>query len=222
MTRPRILINFAITADGKTSTVSKDPAHFTSKADLRRLLEIRKRADAILVGRATLEADQMTMTIPAELDPRRQPRRCVVSRSGGFDPGHKLFHSDGGPIHLLATEPGADFDAGPFQRLGATVHTGSLPDFLHRLRTEHEIRTLLCEGGGSLVRSLAELDAIDEINLTFAGHTLYGGQGAPTLMGTVPDYLPRSLEFELAHFEPQADGELFLTYTRDGNSARRP
>ena len=45
MTRPTVLINFAISADGKISTVNKDPAHFTSTRDLQRLLKIRGRAD---------------------------------------------------------------------------------------------------------------------------------------------------------------------------------
>ena len=63
MTRPTILVNFAISADGKISTVNKDPSQFTSAQDHQRLLEIRKRADALLVGRTTLEADNMSMTL---------------------------------------------------------------------------------------------------------------------------------------------------------------
>ena len=214
MTRPRILLNFAITADGKTSTRAKDPARFTSKLDLHRLLEIRKRADAILVGRGTLEADEMSLTIPPELKPSRQPLRCVVSRSGGFDLKHKVFNSQGGAIHLLVTEAAPDYDPVPCESAGATVHTASLPDFLHRLRTEYNVRTLLCEGGGSLVRALAELDVLDEINLTFAGHTLIGGAEAPTLTGALGEHLPASLHFKLTQFEPLENGECFLSYQR--------
>ena len=80
MSRPTIVINFAITADGKVSTVNKDPAHFTSKADLQRLLSIRTKADAILVGRGTLEADQMSMTIPPELKPTSSLPASVARR----------------------------------------------------------------------------------------------------------------------------------------------
>lgn len=210
----RILLNFAITADGKTSTVRKDPAHFTSKADLHRLLLIRKRADAILVGRGTLEADEMSMTIPPEMKPKKQPLRCVVSRSGKFDLDHKLFHSVGGAIHLLVTDPPDDFDPTPLDDAGATVHTGSLADSLHTLHEKHGVETLLCEGGGSLVRALAELGRIDEVNLTWAGHTLFGGAEAPTITGVPGVHLPKSLEFELTTCEPQENGEVFLTYER--------
>jgi len=214
MTRPRILINFAITADGKTSTRSKDPAHFTSKLDLHRLLEIRKQADAILVGRGTLEADAMSMTIPAELKPARQPLRCIVSRSGAFDLSHKVFNSQGGTVHLLVTDPPADYNPLPYESAGAVVHQCPLPDFLHRLRTEYNIATLLCEGGGSLVRALAELDAIDEANLTWAAHTIFGGSEAPTITGALGPHFPATLHFALTHFEPLDNGECFLTYER--------
>lgn len=212
--RPRVLVNFAITADGKVSTVNKDPAHFTSKRDLQRLLAIRKRADALLVGRGTLEADQMSMTIPAELDPPRQPLRCIVSRGGSFDLQHKVFRSPGGAIHLLATAPAAGFDPAPYRAAGASVHTSDLATFLATLTTDLGVQTLLCEGGGSLVRALADLDAIDEINLTFAGHTLFGGADAPTITGLPGPHLPASLPFELSHFEPLPNGECFLTYHR--------
>lgn len=214
MTRPTVLINFAITADGKVSTVNKDPAHFTSKADLNRLLMIRKRADAVLVGRGTLEADNMSITIPSELNPVRQPLRCIVSRSGKFDLAHKVFHTEGGAIHLLATEPAPDYDPSSYEAVGAIVHRGPLVAFLSTLRSQHGVEILLCEGGGTLVRALSELDAIDEVNLTFAGHTLFGGADAPTITGHLAPHLPAALEFELTHFEPLDNGECFLTYRR--------
>jgi riboflavin-specific deaminase-like protein len=215
MTRPTVLLNFAITADGKISTVSKEPARFTSKADLRRLHQIRMRADAVLVGRGTLEADQMTITVPAEFRPTRQPLRCIVSSAGTFDLGHKVFHTPGGAVHLLVTEAPADYNASRYEAAGACVHRQSLAGFLATLADIFGVETLLCEGGGTLARALAELDAIDEINLTWAGHTLSGGADAPTITGHLGPHLSPSLQFELTHFEPLDNGECFLTYQRN-------
>lgn len=220
MTRPKVLINFAVTIDGKVSTVSKDPAHFTSKADLYRLLSIRTRADAILVGRGTLEADSMSMIIPGELKPTRQPLRCVASRTGKFDLAHKIFHTPGGAIHLLATDAPENYDPTSYRTAGAVVHQSSLGTFLHELATSHGVETLLCEGGGTLVRALAELDALDEVYLTVAGHTLFGGAGAPTITGIPSDHLPASLEFDLQECEPLDNGECFLTYRRKQATAK--
>jgi riboflavin biosynthesis pyrimidine reductase len=199
---PRLSLNLALSADGKISSVARRPSGWTSKEDHARLLELRKGADALLVGRGTLEADRMTMKTPGD------PWRCVVSRSGRFDPAHPLFHAPGGPVHLLVTEgvaPGIP---------GTTVHTGSLAGFLETLAAAG-IGRVHCEGGGELVFALAELDAIDEIHLTWAGHTVFGGRDAPTLSGTPGSFLPVSREYELTGFEPRPEsGECFLSYRR--------
>lgn len=202
MTFPQISINLALSADGKISSVARRPSGWTSKEDHARLLELRKGADALLVGRGTLDADRMTMKAPGD------PWRCVVSRSGRFDPAHPLFHSSGGPVHLLVT-------AGePPEIAGATVHAGSLAGFLETLAAGG-IRRVHCEGGGELVFALAELDAIDEIHLTLAGHTLFGGRAAPTLSGVLGGFLPATREYELTGFEPHPEtGECFLSYRR--------
>ncbi|MDG2401301.1 MAG: dihydropteroate synthase [Akkermansiaceae bacterium] len=197
----RIILNLAISADGKISTTRNSPAHFTSKADLERLLEIRKQADAILVGRTTLEADQMTMTTEGS-----KPWRCVISKEGNFDENHPFFHTDGGPRHLVISSDAKT------PELPATIHRTDLSGFLKKLRNNPDITTLLCEGGGSLARQLFELDLIDEINLTWAPHTLFGGEDAPTITGLPGDFLPSSRHYELAKMTIQQNNEVFLTY----------
>jgi 2,5-diamino-6-(ribosylamino)-4(3H)-pyrimidinone 5'-phosphate reductase len=200
--RPHLSINFALSADGKISSVAKRPSGWTSPDDHARLLELRKDADALLVGRGTLAADRMTLKAPQD------PRRCVVSRSGNFDPAHPLFHTPGGPVHLLATEGTCRAIA------GATLHHGSLASFLEDLDSLG-VRRVHCEGGGELVFALLEFDAVDEIHLTWAGHTLFGGREAPTLSGVPGDFLPSSREFELTDFDPRPEtGECFLSYRR--------
>ncbi len=196
-----IILNMAISADGKISTSGNSPSHFTSKNDLEHLLEIRKRADAILVGRRTLEADQMTMTVEG-----KRPWRCVISERGIFDPTHPFFSSEGGERHLIL---GKDAET---PQLPATIHHATLGDFLETLRTNPDINTLLCEGGGNLARELFELDLVDEINLTWAPHTLLGGKEAPTLTGLPGDFLPNSLQYQLTQVTPGAENEFFLSY----------
>lgn len=205
MLRPRISTNLAISADGKISSSPPRPSGWTSRDDHARLLELRGNADAILVGRGTLESDRMTLTVPNQ---PKQPLRCIVSRSGKLDPGHPVFASPGGDIHLLVT--GESEGLSP---PGVTLHHQTLLGFLQTLATEYHVQQLHCEGGGQLIRVLAELDVIDEFHLTLAGHTLFGGFAASTATGIPAEYLPKSLAFDITRFEPQA-GECFLSYTR--------
>ncbi len=208
MRRPRVSTNLAISADGKISSVKRIPSGWTSDEDHRRFLKHREIADALLVGRGTLEADNMTMKAPGN------PLRCVVSGSGKFDPAHPLFSTDGGAIHLLVT--GSDtVDLPPDLLNAVTLHRLTLPEFLEILATEHQVARLHCEGGGQLIRALAEIDAIDEFHLTIAGHTLFGGRESPTATGIPDDFLPASRRFEISDFQPRPDlGECFLSYVR--------
>lgn len=209
---PRISLNFAISADGKIAGAGRPGGAWTSPTDRTRLSELRCGADALLVGRGTLEADQMTLTVPARLNPSRQPLRCIISRHGRLDPHHKIFSTPGGPIHLLITDTPASSHL-PADL--ATIHHGTLPEFLAILRRNHGVAHLHCEGGGQLARALFELDLVATIHLTWAGHTLFGERDAPTLTGLPGTFLPASRTFTLAHFEPRPDlGECFLTYHR--------
>jgi riboflavin biosynthesis pyrimidine reductase len=209
---PTLSLNFAISADGKIAPAGGSCGRWTSAADHDRLLQLRLDADALLVGRGTLDADRMTLTLPARLDPPRQPLRCIVSRRGRLDPGHPLFTTPGGPIHLLVTGP----DAPPAELAAvATIHRSPLTDFLATLHHDHGVRHVHCEGGGQLARALLELDLVATLHLTWAGHTVFGGHDAPTLTGLPGDFLPASRQFELAAFAPHQDlGECFLTYRR--------
>jgi riboflavin biosynthesis pyrimidine reductase len=173
------------------------------------LLELRSHADAILVGRGTLEADRMTLTVPGK---EVQPLRCVISKHGELDPAHPVFTKPGGGIHLLVT---GKFTGRKIP--GVTVHQASLGKFCETLATELGVQRLHVEGGGQVIRALAELDAIDEFHLTLAGHTLFGGRDSATATGVPGDFLPKSVRLQLSHFEPRVeDGECFLSYTRCG------
>jgi len=209
MLRPWISTNLAISADGKISSTGRRPSGWTSRDDHARLLNLRAAADALIVGRGTLEADRMTLTAPGKA---AQPLRCIVSKSGEIPATHPLFQKPGGPIHLLVTE---NDRTSPALHPLCQIHHGSLAGFLETLATDLGVKHLHCEGGGGMIRSLARLGAIDEFHLTLAGHTLFGGFEAPTATGIPADFLPRSLDFTLSHFEPRPDlGECFVSYRR--------
>lgn len=204
-----VTLNFAISADGKIGTYNGGASKFTSRRDLERLWEIRKSADAIMVGRGTLEADNMSMTIPKEAEPEKQPLRIIVSRTGKFNFNHPVFYKKGGEIHLLTTETES---LPPPSEINS--HQLSLLEFLDYADTSLGIKNLLCEGGGQLVRELVKLQKVTCIHLTIAGHTMIGGKNAPGILGVFEEYLDNSQHWVLNHFEDLENGECFLSYNR--------
>lgn len=211
---PRITANFAISADAKISDESNRPSGWTSREDHSRLNELRRGADALLVGRRTLLADLMTLRVR---DQEWQPLRCVVSQSGNLTGDEPIFHHAGGPIHLLGPKnPLASMTA------DTTLHHGTLSEFLETLHLAHGVKHLHCEGGGSLMKSLFEIHPPELLHLTWAAHTLFCGSSSPTLSGKPSTnvlealQIPQSIRYRMIHGQPSTCGtEMFLTFTRD-------
>jgi riboflavin biosynthesis pyrimidine reductase len=89
-----------------------------------------------------------------------------------------------------------------------SVPLDSVLTILHR---DYAIRTLICEGGPSLFRSLLEAGAIDELRLTWCP-LVFGGAGAPTLTGLPGDFLKTIRRARLKKMDT-VGSECFLTYT---------
>ena len=226
MLRPRVLVNFAMTVDGKVSTAKLGPANFTSKHDKRRLLEIRSLGDALIVGRNTVQTDNMSMGLPDE-DLRKArlergqseyPLRVVVSNSGDISTQLNIFSHQFSPIVVysttrmnLANREALKAQTQLHLHEGERVH---LPAVLEDLYQKHGVRTLVCEGGPGLARSLAEMDAIDELFLTVAPF-LFGGAEAPGLLGRSGPFLSASQFYRLESINVLS-AECYLHYISKG------
>ena len=224
MRRPKVITNFAITADGKVSTRNHTPSGFTSPKDKRRLLEIRSLGDAVMVGRGTAEADNMTMTIPAD-DLRAErlargqsehPIRVLISNSGAIPLTLKVFTNnvattliyttDAIPVSSrVALESHAQITAFPEKSV-------PLRSVLEDLRSRHKVKTLICEGGPTLIKTLLADDFLDELYITIAPK-IFGGKDAPTLTGLPGTFLPNSRQFRLKSLVVEND-EAFCHYVR--------
>lgn len=220
--RPFLAATFAMTVDGKITTRAFSSVDFTTREDKAHLIRQRSLGDAVLIGHSTLKNDNVRLSIARE-ELRREriargqaayPLRVIVSNEGRIDVNLNLFGTDVSPIVIFSTTrmPRA------FQkklREKATLHLSDaravdLRWMLRQLRTEYKIRYLACEGGAALFRSLLEVDAVDQLNLTIAP-LLFGGKGAPTLAGLSMDFLPASVRCSLTDMRVVGD-ECFLTY----------
>jgi riboflavin-specific deaminase-like protein len=219
--RPFVVATFAMTADGKVTTKNFGPVDFTSREDKLHLFRQRALADAVLLGHTSLERDNVRLGVPAEMQDlrikrgqSRSPLRVIVSNQGRIDDRLKIFQSDISPIVIFSTKrmPRKNQEA---LRKTATLHLASatkvdLAAMLKTLRHQYNVRTLACEGGPTLFRSLLEQGLVDQLNLTIAPY-LFGGGKAPTLTGTSKDFLPASVRCSLVEMRTVGD-ECFLTY----------
>src|SRR5262249_30099134 len=219
--RPFVIATFAMTADGKVTTKNFGPVDFTSREDKLHLFRQRALADAVLLGHTSLERDNVRLGLPAELRELRinrgqshSPLRVIVSNKGRIDDRLKIFQSDISPIIIFSTNrmPRKNQEA---LRKKATLHLTSgrevdVAAMLKTLRDQYYVRTLACEGGPTLFRTLLEKGLVDQLNLTIAPY-LFGGAKAPTLTGLSKEFLPASVHCSLIDMRT-VSGECFLTY----------
>ena len=220
--RPRVIATFAMTLDGKITSRTFSPVDFTSKEDKLHLIRQRSRGDAVLVGHSTLKRDNVRLGMP-QIDLREArvkrgqspyPLRVIVSNEGKIDAGLNLFQTDISPILIFSTTRMPLARRKSLQGK-ATLHLSKSPQvnllkMLQRLRAQYKVRTVACEGGAKLFRTLLEQDLIDELNLTIAPF-LFGGASAPTLTGLSKDFLPATVRCTLTDMRVVGD-ECFLTY----------
>jgi len=219
---PFVVANFAMTWDGRISTRSLTPSDFSSKKDKRRLLEIRARGDALLVGRGTLEKENMRMGLPdaalrAERLRRKQapyPIRVLLSNSGRIPANLRVFQHDVSPILIYSTTRMPKALQTELVK-HATLHLAegkavNLRAMLEDLRARHKVKRLVCEGGAVVFRSLLEAGLVNELNITLCPF-VFGGKEAPTLTGLPGSFLPRAIQGRIARMERIGD-ECFLRY----------
>ena len=219
--RPFVAATFAMTVDGKLTTRNFSPVDFTSREDKLHLFRQRARADAVLIGHTSLRRDNVRLSLPAELQEARikrgqsrSPVRVIVSNEGKIDNRLKIFQSDISPIVIFSTKRMPRKHQQALQKV-ATLHLSNAQDvdlgaMLRTLRDQYKVRTVACEGGPTLFRSLLERGLVDQLNLTIAPY-MFGGANAPTLTGLSKEFLPASVHCSLIDMRVVGE-ECFLTY----------
>src|SRR5256886_9818308 len=207
--RPRVIINAAMSVDGKIALPDGKGVRLSNEEDLRRVHRLRAAVDAILVGVGTVLKDDPKLTVKSEYAKGRNPLRVVLDSDGKIpDSAHVL---DGSAPTLIVTSEESDrsFPRAEVMRLGRDEV--DLEALLDRLAAR-DVKTILVEGGSTVIWSFLRKGLADEVKV-FVSSRVLGGQAAPTLAGGQGvislDEAPR---LRLDRIERLGDGAL-LEYT---------
>jgi 2,5-diamino-6-(ribosylamino)-4(3H)-pyrimidinone 5'-phosphate reductase len=225
----------AVTADGKVDTFERRGARISGIEDTQRVDALRAAADAVMVGGRTLIAEDPRLTVrdPALIRERlargrpSQPAKVAVA-SRLVRPGHvgaalpspSRFLVEGATLVIVATTQATPLDAREWlERQGAelVVHDGArvdLPRLLADL-AERGVRSVLVEGGGTLVAAMLAAGLVDELQLAVAP-LLFGGDDAPTPVGGPGWRRDQAIPLTLLGTDVDADGDVVLRYAVDG------
>jgi riboflavin-specific deaminase-like protein len=186
--RPYVLVNFIATADGRATFTGRSGA-LGDEGDRALFHGLRERADAIMVGTRTLAVEGYgRMLGRPERRERRlargrsaEPLACLVTRSGQVPAEIPLFAEPEARL-VIFTPTELELDGAQAEVEVVKLDPGqmTLTTVLRRLRSDHGIEVLLCEGGPMLFGSLLEEGLVDELFLSVAPK-LAGGGTSPTI-----------------------------------------
>jgi riboflavin-specific deaminase-like protein len=184
--RPYLGLNMVSTLDGK-ATIDWRTKGISSDLDRELFHNLRTQADAVMVGAGTARTERYGRIAKSdELRAKREreglaadPLAIVVSASLNLPADLPLLQQDGQKV-VIAT--GAD---AVLQDVTAEIEYlrvgDDMPLLLSRLREEHGVRSVLCEGGPTLNSHLFAADLVDELFLTMSPKVA-GGAAALTIV----------------------------------------
>jgi riboflavin-specific deaminase-like protein len=211
--RPYLALNMVSSLDGK-ATLEGRTRGLSSDADRELFHELRTQADAIMVGAGTLRAERYgPMVKSAELRRKREcegldpiPLAVVVSARLALPAGLPLLED---PDSRVAIATASDEElSGPAASIDYLRTGDDLPLLLARLRDEHGVRSVLCEGGPTLNSHLLAAGLVDELFLTLSPQ-LVGGDAALTIVAGRALLDPAAAELA---WVAEADGGLFTRW----------
>ena len=189
--RPRVIVNVAMSADGKLSTRERRQVKISGAEDFARVDRLKAGCDAVAVGIGTVLADDPSLTVKNPgLRAERQrsgrpehPARVVIDGKARTPPSASILNKGDG-LRVVAVSERADPARVVALRAKATVITVGedevdLPRVLDELGALG-IRSLMVEGGGTLIAGFIRAGLVDEI-YTYIGSIVVGGKDAPTL-----------------------------------------
>jgi 2,5-diamino-6-(ribosylamino)-4(3H)-pyrimidinone 5'-phosphate reductase len=188
--RPFVLVNVAMSADGKISTRERRQVKISGVADRARVDALKAESDAIMVGIGTVLADNPSLTIKsAQLQRERiergvevNPVRIVVDSLARTPLDSDILHKGEG-MRIVAVSKSADEKRiRDLKYLADVIVAGRKEVDLAALLDElgnRKIQRLMVEGGGRLIGALFHRQLVDEM-YTYIGNLVIGGDDSPT------------------------------------------
>lgn len=213
--RPRVMVNCAMSADGKIALSGRCPADISCEEDMVRVHRMRAGSDAVLVGVGTVLADDPKLHVSSDRVPGASAPLKVVLDAAGRTPSNARFLASPGPSLVATVEATAGALGARLRGRAEVVALGSGPlvDLQLLMRELHGrgVRELMVEGGSTVIWSFFEAGLVDEYSV-YVGPMVIGGEGAPTPAGgRGARDLSGAVRLEMLSFERLGDG-LWVRY----------
>jgi 2,5-diamino-6-(ribosylamino)-4(3H)-pyrimidinone 5'-phosphate reductase len=182
MKRPYIIINCAMSADGKLALPNRRQIKISSKEDIKRMYELRNRCDAVLVGIETVISDNPKLTVKSKyVKNPKNPIRIILDSKCRIPLDSYVL--DNSSKTLIITTQKCD------RKFGINIEILkcekdddgyiNLNELLFKLKNKG-INYLMVEGGSTVIWSFINNELFDDL-FVYTAPFLIGGKNTPTM-----------------------------------------
>lgn len=212
---PYVALKYAMTADGKTATVTGASKWITGEKTREHVHALRRKYRGILVGIGTVAADNPELT--CRIENGRNPVRIVCDSTLKIPLDCNICKTACKIETIIAYVNDSDNKAPSLNKLGVKIvkvpGISSKVDLnaLMKILGKNGIDSVLIEGGGSLAYSAFSAGIVDRV-YAYVAPKIFGGAGAKTPVGgegvNLPDNCFKLKKTALTEF----DGDLLIEY----------
>ncbi|MDP3065573.1 MAG: 2,5-diamino-6-(ribosylamino)-4(3H)-pyrimidinone 5'-phosphate reductase [Methanobacteriaceae archaeon] len=197
--KPRVILNAAMTLDGKIATKTGS-SEISGEKDLIRVHKLRQECDAIMVGINTLLADNPRLTVhKISADPADNPIRVVVDSQARTPLNFRILSKEA-PTIIAVSEKAPQERADNLLKKAEVIVCGKEKvdlDCLMENLGRRGVQTLMLEGGSTLNYSMLSAGLVHDLRVCVAP-LIAGGSQAKTLVdGDGVEYMKDALRLRL-------------------------
>ena len=182
MNRPHVIINCAMSADGKIASPSGKQLRISNEEDIKRMYNLRNSCDAVLVGVETITSDNPRLTVKEEyVKNPKNPIRVILDThcrtkvdALAVDSKAKTLIIANGECdknyaeNVEVVQCGVDYDG--------YIDIKKMLELLYN----YGIKKLMVEGGGTVIWNFLKQGVVDDLYV-YIGPMIIGGKYTPSM-----------------------------------------
>ena len=183
MSRPYVLINCAMSVDGKIAQHSGKQMKISSEDDFKRMYKLRNESDAVLVGIGTVLSDDPKLTVKEKyVKNPKQPIRIVLDTYCRTPKDAEVVNETAKTYIVVGFNCKKKFgDNVEIIKCKTTkenlIDLENLLDFLFK----RGIKKLMVEGGTTVISNFLKQGFVDDFYI-YVGPMIIGGKNTPSLV----------------------------------------
>ncbi len=183
MKKPYVIVNCAMSADGKIALPSRKQLRISCDEDIKRMYELRNDCDAVLIGIETVLSDDPKLTVKETyVKNPRQPLRVVLDSRNRTPVSAQVLNTTAKTLIIVAKGTEKQFDRSHIEIAGCNVDNDGYLDLksVLELLSKRGVKKLLVEGGGTIIWNFLKQKLVDEL-FVYIGPCIIGGKDTPTM-----------------------------------------